>query len=87
MLNQKLFQLFQFKKPVEIEDMLPGYGDAIIASKNKTIIQIDPEAEKQDMPELLSKVKLAEIDPLLVTYFFQKDLTPEKWDMQGCLLI
>lgn len=78
MLTQQIFQVFHFQKPIKIETSLPGFGDAIIATRNKTTIKIDLEDENKGMAEILSKVKLAETDPLLVTYFFQKNLTAKE---------
>lgn len=73
---EKLMQNFIFTKPVIIEDI--DSGNAIIAENDKITIQCDAESEEKDFAELLSIAKLGEKDPLLATFYFQKDLTEEE---------
>lgn len=75
-MNNLLFQRFEFKKPIEIEWL--QNGDNVIASREKIVIAMDEEAEEKDMAEILSKAKMGEKDPLLVTFYFQKHLTEEE---------
>ncbi|MGB9810812.1 MAG: hypothetical protein ACPLSN_03595 [Dictyoglomus turgidum] len=73
-----LFQRFFFTKPIIIEDLPTGSKDEIVALPDKTIVRLSPESEEKDMAEILSAVKLAETDPLLVTFFYQKDLSKQE---------
>lgn len=70
-MNTLLFQRFVFKKPIENEDI--EKGQEVIALPEKTILRADKESFTHDLAEMCSLVKLAEIDPLLVTFFFQPD--------------
>lgn len=72
-MNTMLFQRFQFKKPIMIEDI--EKGDEIIVAPDRIIIRGDDNAFKYDLAEMLSRAKLGEYDPLLATFYFQKDLS------------
>jgi len=72
-MNTLLFQRFRFQKPIELQPL--EKGDEIISMPDKTIIKMDSQAEEKDLAPILSTAKLCEQDPLLVTFFFQKDLT------------
>ena len=72
-MNTQIFQLFQFKKPVEIESHPDG--DEVVVFNDKIIIKMDKDAEDKDLAEILAKAKLGENDPLLATFYFQPDMT------------
>lgn len=71
-----LFQRFSFKRPIELEDMKKGHE--VIALPEKTIIRSDAESLEHDLAELLTMAKMAEIDNLLTTFFFQKNLSEQE---------
>ena len=76
--NALLFQRFAFCKPIELEDLTEGMGDEVVVLRDKTILRMDREAESRELAEILSKAKLGEADPLLATFFFQNDITPQE---------
>lgn len=69
----QLLTMFQLTRPVKFEDCDEGHE--VLALKDKTIIRADKESYQNDMPDLLSMAKLAEIDPLLCTLFFDPEHT------------
>lgn len=71
----KLLNQFQLKRPVEFEDCEEGHE--VIALPEKTIIRADNQSYDLDMPDLLGMAKLAEIDPLLTTFFTDPDNSDE----------
>lgn len=75
-MNTLIFQRFQLTKPLIFEDIPQGHE--VCALPEKTIIRADEVSLQHDLAELLAMAKLAEVDPLLVTFFFQKDLTEEE---------
>lgn len=74
-MNTLLFQRFFFKKPIEIADLPEGKGDEIIALPEKIIIKADNQSLKKNLAEILAKAKLGEKDPLLVTFYFQQNIS------------
>lgn len=77
-MNTLLFQRFQFKKPIEIIDLPEGSSDETIVMKDKIIIKGSSTSLEKDLAEMLSRAKLGEDDPLLVTFVFQQDITPQE---------
>lgn len=77
-MNTLLFQRFNFRKPIQIEELPEGKGDELIALPEKLIIKMDKTAEDKDLAAILAHAKMAEKDPLLGTFYFQKNLTPEE---------
>lgn len=77
-MNTLLFQRFNFQKPIQIEELPEGEGDKLIAQQEKLIIGMDKTAEDKDLAEILAHAKMAEKDPLLGTFYFQQNLTPEE---------
>lgn len=75
-MNTVLIQRFHFRKPVIFEDI--EKGNEVVALSDRIIIRGDAETLKYDLAEMLSRAKLGEKDPLLTTFFFQKDLSQEE---------
>lgn len=77
-MNTLLFQMFQFRKPIEIVDLPEGSGDEVVVLENKIIIKGDSVSFEKDLPEVLSRAKLGEDNPLLATFFFQQNMTEQE---------
>lgn len=71
-----LIERFSLIRPIEFEEMEKGHE--VIALPDKTIIRTDDESAGKDMAELFSLAKMAEADPLLCTFFFQKEYTDQE---------
>lgn len=71
-----MFQTFKFKKPIEIEPAEYGYG--IIASNQKTVIQVQEGLSAHVMLFVWARAKLAEINPLIVTLPISEDCSIEE---------
>lgn len=71
-----LIERFSFTRRIEFEEMEKGHE--VIALPDKTIIRTDDESAGRDMAELFSLAKLAETDPLLCTFFFQKEYSEQE---------
>lgn len=71
-----LIEKFNLTRPIVFEEMEKGHK--VIALPDKTIIRTDDESAAQDMAELFSLAKLAEIDPLLCTFRFQENFTEKE---------
>lgn len=71
MIDPILFQIFGFKKPIELEEVEYGYG--VIADHYRTIIHVERDIPIQLMPLILARAKLAEINPLIVTLPISED--------------
>lgn len=74
-----LMEKLELRVPVKIE-LLNGKDvkPEIIAHKGQVEILVDEESYRQDIAEYLAKAKLAEKDPLLVTFYGQKNITEEE---------
>lgn len=70
-------QLFGFKTPVILEDLPAGEKEEVVALDNKIVIRGDEDTFKCSLTEMLSHAKLGEIDPLLATFWFEKDMSDE----------
>ena len=69
MVDTELVRRFNFARPVSLE-MIPR-EEEVVATNEGTLLRLSKEALENDMPELLAMVKLAEKDPLLVTFKYQ----------------
>lgn len=71
-----LLERFKLIKPVDFEEVESGHE--VIVTNEKTIIRVDDISLINDMPELFSLAKLGERDPLLATFFCQKNYTEKE---------
>ena len=71
-----LFQRFHFAHPVKVEQV--EKGKEILYLDDTTIIRADNHTFDNELPEVLSTVKLAERDKLLVTFPFHENHAPEQ---------
>jgi hypothetical protein len=71
-----LLQRFSFIRPIQIVPV--DKGKEVIPLHDKTIIKADNESLENDFAEILATAKLAELDPLLVQFTFQKKITSKE---------
>ncbi len=67
---------FAFKKPVVLEKR--EEGQEIVTAGCRTVIKTDAKSLIRDLPLLLAMAKLAETDPLLVTFYFSRVLSEKE---------
>lgn len=82
-MDYMLIQRFNLRRPLIFEDI--AHGQEVIAHSDRPyiIIRSDAESLAHDLPEMLATAKLAEIDPLLVTFISQAHPTPDELHYLG----
>ncbi len=80
-INHPLIQRFALIRPLVFEDIPEGHE--VITEPTRTVIRSDVESLTEDLAEMLSIAKLAEIDPLLGTFYSQPHPTERELKYLG----